>query len=176
METEGLDKKKTSIAIAGITVALALVVGAWFFSQAQTANKDKALLQAQQRASGMPDPTEMQKQMLDQMAKDLRLSTDQKDKVGKIQAEMMETMRKTMMGGGNLTWEQRGEQMMQERRKNDDKIRAVLSPDQQKKFDAMQQEMAANGPPMGGMPPPGGMPPGGMPPGGMPPPGGAMRN
>lgn len=70
----------------------------------------------------------------------LNLSKDQKDKIRPILQDQREQMRKVFQDQ-SLSREQRMEKMRQMHENTASRVRALLTPDQQKTFDAHEQEM-----------------------------------
>ena len=181
LDTNQPDKRKIVLAVGVTGIAVAIMAGTWFWSQAQTAARDRANLQAQRRGGpggmapgGMGNPAEFRKRMLDRMTQELGLTPQQRTRIDAIQTAMMPPMPPPGQGGDDASREQRREQMRKTRDESNARIKEVLTPEQQTKYDAMQQEMRnrRGGPPGGGGPDgPGGPPPDGMggPPPGMPP-------
>lgn len=181
--------RKAIIASVATVIAVLVVAGAWKMSNSTASDKEN--LQRQRAAAGMPDPAQMQARMLDDLAQQLGLSADQKEKIKAVQDDMMPKMRPDFRDRS-----QSREQMFATMRKNreemDARIKAVLTPEQQTKYVALEKErrermmtirggmrgepggMMPGGLPPGGPGGPGGMPGGGPPPGDMmmPPPGG----
>lgn len=85
---------------------------------------------------GGPTPA----QMMDAMAKELSLSADQKAKIQVIQDDLA-AKRKALPK--DMPRETRRAQMTANRTAADAQIKALLSPDQQKKYDAMQEKRRA---------------------------------
>jgi len=90
---------------------------------------------ARERGPGGPGSP---KERLQQMAEHLGLSAEQKEKVGAILKEQMELGR-AIRGDESLTQDQRREKMLAQGKATREKIRAVLTPEQQAKFEAMPQ-------------------------------------
>ncbi len=76
------------------------------------------------------------KERLQKMAEHLGLTAEQKEKVGAILKEQMEQGR-AIREDESLTREQRREKMQAFGKATREKIRAMLTPEQQAKFDAM---------------------------------------
>ncbi len=87
---------------------------------------------------GQKGPTPAQ--MMDTMAKELTLSADQKTKISAIQDDVA-AKRKAFPK--DMAREQRRAEMTKLRAAADVKIKALLSPEQQKKYDAMQAKRRA---------------------------------
>jgi len=92
---------------------------------------------------------------LDRLAQQLNLTDDQKAKIKPIledQAKQFQTLRDDT----SVSPEDRRSQFMQIRENTSKKIRAVLDPDQQKKYDEMESSRGQFGGPRGGnrQPPP----------------------
>jgi protein CpxP len=85
---------------------------------------------------GGPTPA----QMMDTMAKELTLSDTQKTQIAAIQAELADK-RKALPK--DMPRDKRREEMTANRAAADVKIKALLSPDQQTKYDAMQAKRRA---------------------------------
>ena len=77
---------------------------------------------------------------LDSLAKQLNLTDDQKAKVKTILQTEFDKM-KALRENQSLSREDRRDQMMSIRKSTDDAIKAVLNPDQLKKFEEMQSKM-----------------------------------
>jgi protein CpxP len=190
-------QKKQIAAMVLVPAAILAIAATWRMSQGPSARQDKANLQKQMTAQGrmggpggMPgnfDPKRMQAQMLDRMGKELALTDAQKQKVASLQDAQMPKMQQIMQDN-SLTMDQQRSKMDQARKDQEMQIKAVLTSEQQTKYDEMQKRMRermqqmraamgnGNGP-MGGPPPDGGM--GGPPQDGMmggPPPGNAPGN
>lgn len=88
---------------------------------------------ARERGPGGPGGP---KERLQKMAENLGLSAEQKEKVGAILKEQMEQGR-TIREDESLTQEQRREKMRAFGKATREKIRAVLTPEQLAKYDAM---------------------------------------
>jgi Spy/CpxP family protein refolding chaperone len=89
---------------------------------------------------------------LDRLTQQLNLTDEQKAKIKPIledQAKQMETLR----GDTSVSPQDRRSQFMQLRENTSKKIRAVLDPDQQKKYDEMQNAQRRFGGPGGNRPP-----------------------
>lgn len=100
-------------------------------------------------------------QRLEMMAKTLNLTEPQKAQVKTIQDEMAPKMQ-AIRDNTSLSREQRRAQMQPIRTEMQDRIKQVLTPEQQTKYDAMMAQMRArfggNGGPPNGGPPNGGRP------------------
>jgi len=75
---------------------------------------------------------------LAKMAEELNLTDAQKDQIRPILKDSM-TQRKALQGDATLTEEQKKAKMKELRTATHDKIFAVLTPEQQTKFDAMKE-------------------------------------
>ena len=80
---------------------------------------------------------------VEQLDKALSLTSDQKTKVKEIYAKSQESMRSAVRGGGGDRQAAR-EKMMEMMRSTRDQVRAVLTDEQQKKFDALPQRGAGD--------------------------------
>jgi len=87
-------------------------------------------------AGAQPTPA----QMMDAMAKELSLNPDQKTKIAAIQDDIA-AKRKAMPQG--MDRDERRKKMTEYRTAADTQIKALLNPDQQKKYDAMQEKRRA---------------------------------
>jgi len=79
-------------------------------------------------------------QMMDTMAKELTLTPDQKTKIAAIQDDVA-AKRKAMPQG--MDRDERRKKMTEYRTAADTQIKALLNPDQQKKYDEMQEKRRA---------------------------------
>lgn len=86
--------------------------------------------------------------------KDITLTDAQKAKIDSIQTAGRAQMRELMQAGGGMQDPAAREKMMDARKKQNDAIRAVLTPEQQTQFDKNLAAMPQRGPGGGG--PPGG--------------------
>jgi len=159
--TAGISKKQNMVAEVGaIGLVVTVLGGTWIWSRVQIASEDRKNLQAQRHGFG--PPRDFQKRMMDQMAKELNLSADQRSKMEALQSALGDRMRsqRDINRTNNLSWDQRREQMRKSHEEMEAQIKAILTPEQQTQYAALQQRMR---PPMGanGGPPPGGGP-GGM--------------
>lgn len=99
---------------------------------------------------GRGDPAAMQARQNEMLFNGITLSADQKAKVDSIQAQSRARQPEMMQGGGMRDPEAR-QRMQQQRQATMAAIRAVLTPEQQVKFDANVAAMP--GPQGGGRPP-----------------------
>jgi Spy/CpxP family protein refolding chaperone len=86
---------------------------------------------------GMGDPD----QHLKMLTKQLNLTADQQAKIKPILEEQHSKMQQWMQSNQNASQEDRRAQMKQWHDETTSRVREVLTPDQQKKFDQMQQNM-----------------------------------
>lgn len=91
---------------------------------------------------------------------DLNLTDDQKTKIKAIYQEQADKIQK-MREDTSLSQDDRRSKMMEMNKDSNEKIKAILDKDQQKKFDEMQERMRPRGPggPGGAKPPEGGQKP-----------------
>ena len=108
------------------------------------------------RQGGMGDPAAMQARQNERLFEGITLSADQKTKVDSIQTASRAAQQSAMQGGGMRDPEAR-QRMMAQRQATMAAIRAVLSAEQQTKFDTNVANMPAMG--GGGRPPEGQRPP-----------------
>lgn len=161
---------------AAVAVAVLAVFGMWRMNQAQI-DSDKENLKQQRIAAGMPmgmppgmpggmpmDPKLMQARMLDRLTRDLTLTDAQKEQVRTIQASTMPQIH-ALFEDRTLPEEQKREKIRSLHEEQDKKIKAILTSEQQSRFEEMRSRRGGPGGPGG--PPPDGMPPGGPPPDGM---------
>lgn len=78
------------------------------------------------------------KERLQQMAQELNLTAEQKDKVGDLLKQQMEQGR-ALREDTSLSREQKRERMEAIRKASRAQVRALLTPEQQAKFDALPQ-------------------------------------
>jgi Spy/CpxP family protein refolding chaperone len=100
---------------------------------------------------GMMDPGKR----ADMLKQNLSLSDDQTSQVKTI-FEDSRTKMEALRSNSSLSQDDRRSQMMSLRKAENDKIDAILTPDQKTKYAAYQQQMRdrmRNGPPNGGAPP-----------------------
>jgi len=153
-KTDGMDRKKVGAALA--TAAAALTIGA-------VAVVDRSSAAA--AALGAPDPEEMRARMLDQMAKTLGLTENQKRQFKEADQDMGPNMGKIFQDK-SLSQQQKMQKMQELGAKHDAALSAMMTPDQQAKYQQMQDAMRKQwGQRQGGG---GGGRPGGPPPGGFP--------
>jgi Spy/CpxP family protein refolding chaperone len=88
------------------------------------------------------NPQQMAARRLDQMTQELQLTPEQKTKIQAIQESSMPAI-KAIFDDTTLTREQRREKMRPLRDETDAKIKQVLTPEQQTKYDAMQAQRRA---------------------------------
>jgi Spy/CpxP family protein refolding chaperone len=100
----------------------------------------------------MMDPT----QRADMLKQNLNLTDDQTSQVKTI-FEDSRTKMEALRSNSSLSQDDRRSQMMSLRKAENDKIEALLTPDQKTKYAALQQQMRGRmrgGPPNGEAPPP----------------------
>jgi Spy/CpxP family protein refolding chaperone len=192
-------QKKQIAALILVPTAILATAATWRMSQGPSAKQDVESLHKQLsaqgrmggpggpgRPGGMPgnfDPRRMQAQMLDRMGKALNLTDVQKQQLGQLHEAQMPRMQE-IMRDNSLTGEQKRSRMDEARKDQEARIKTILTPEQQTRYDEMQQKARERGQqmraamgnaPMGG-PPPDGMMGGPPPDGGMggPPPDGGM--
>ena len=107
---------------------------------------------------GRPSPAEMQERQLNMLTQKLSLTPDQVTQVKAIQSDEA-TQMKALRDDTSTSRDDKRTKMMDIRKSSNDKIRALLTPDQQTKFDAMQAQMKADAQErmkerQGGAPPP----------------------
>ena len=129
--------KKTVFAIVAVVAAL-VIVGLEWRSFHNTDEADRESLKKQISANGMPDPQQMQARMLDDMAKEVGLSAAQKDQIQSIQSGMFTRM-DTIFKDKTVSQQQKMDKMKQMGETNDAQIKAILSPDQQTKYEAIAE-------------------------------------
>jgi len=83
---------------------------------------------------------DMQERRLNMMTQKLNLTPDQVTQVKAIQSDQATQMR-ALRDDTSTSKADKRTKMMDIRKSSDDKIRALLTPDQQTKFDAMQAQM-----------------------------------
>jgi Spy/CpxP family protein refolding chaperone len=101
---------------------------------------------------GMMDPG----RRVERMKQELNLTDDQTSQVKAI-LEDGRTKMEALRSNSSVSQDDRRSQMMSIRKGENDKIEALLTPDQKTKFATMQQQMRGrtrNGPPDGAPPPP----------------------
>jgi Spy/CpxP family protein refolding chaperone len=161
--------RKTGIGLAVLTLGVALLPGAWAQDDAPGAMQGPGQMQGPGEGQGMRGRHMDPQRQLKHMTRELGLNHDQQQQVGQILQDrdaQMEALRQNTA----LPPQQRRQQAMAAMRDSDAKIRGVLNPGQQQKFDAMRaQQMQRMQEHRGGM---GGQGIGGPPPqdGGGPPP------
>jgi Spy/CpxP family protein refolding chaperone len=92
----------------------------------------------------------------DMLKQNLNLTDDQTSQVKTI-FEDSRTKMETLRSNSSLSQDDRRSQMMSIRKAENDKVDAILTPDQKTKYAALQQQMRGrmrNGPPNGGPPQP----------------------
>jgi len=163
-KTDGMDRKKVGAALA--TAAAALTIGAVaVVDRSSAAAADRENLKKQRAALGAPDPEEMRARMLDQMAKTLGLTENQKRQFKEADQDMGPNMGKIFQDK-SLSQQQKMQKMQELGAKHDAALSAMMTPDQQAKYQQMQDAMRKQwGQRQGGG---GGGRPGGPPPGGFP--------
>ena len=82
------------------------------------------------------DPT----QRTEMLSKQLKLTSDQQSKVLDVLKSQQSQMEK-LRSDSSISQDDRRSKMMDIRKSSNEKIRALLTPDQQTKYDAMQAEM-----------------------------------
>lgn len=102
------------------------------------------------RQGGMGDPAAMQARQNERLFEGITLSAEQKTKVDSIQTASRAAQQAAMQGGGMRDPEAR-QRMMTQRQATMAAIRAVLTTEQQTKFDSNVANMPAMG--AGGRPP-----------------------
>ena len=101
-----------------------------------------------------PSPAEMQERQLNMLTQKLSLTPDQVTQVKGIQSDEA-TQMKALRDDTSTSREDKRTKMMDIRKSSNDKIRALLTPEQQTKFDAMQAQMKERAKErQGGGPPP----------------------
>jgi Spy/CpxP family protein refolding chaperone len=163
--------RKTGFVLLGLAI-----VGVVFVIEWRTFNpSNQEALQKQMAANGMrmppggmPDPARMQAMMLDNMTKELNLSAPQKEQMKTAMQGMGPQGMRAIFEDKSLSREQKMAKLQSQQAERETRIKAILTPEQQGKYEKMQSEMRQRmAMRRGGMP--GGMPPGmGM---GGPPPG-----
>lgn len=73
-------------------------------------------------------------QRIEMMSTNLNLTAEQKTKVRAVFEEQAKTMREQQQGNSDLSQEQRREQWTKQREAADAKLKAILTPDQFKKY------------------------------------------
>ena len=158
---DGMDRRKVGAALA--LAAAALTIGAVAMMSRPSEAADKENLKKQRAAMGAPDPDEMRARMLDQMAKTLGLTDSQKQQFKDADQDMGPNMGKVFQDK-SLSQQQKMQKMQELGAKHDAALRAILTPDQQAKYQQMQDEMRKQwGQRQGAGGRPGGPPPGGAP-------------
>lgn len=102
---------------------------------------------------GRGDPAAMQARQNEMLFQGITLSAEQRAKVDSIQAAARARQQEIMQGGGGMGNPEARQRMMQMRQETFAAIRAVLTPDQQTKFDANLAAMPGPGGPGGQRPP-----------------------
>ena len=142
--------KKAVFAIVAVIVAFT-IVGLEWRSFHNTDEADKESLKKQTAANGMPDPQQMQARMLEEIGKEVGLSAAQKDQIQPIQAGMF-TQMDTIFKDNTLSQQEKMDKMQRMGETNDAQIKAVMTAEQQTKYDAMQKRMRDRMAGMGGGP------------------------
>lgn len=143
--------KISQLLVRLMAVAVLLTFGLTLMAQSEPQGGPP---QGERRRPMMQSPEER----LDRLAKDLNLTDDQKAKIKPIlekEADQMKALREDT----SMSREDRRSKFMDVQQKSYEGIKAVLNPDQQKKYDEMRERMMHRGP--GG---PGGERPQGPPP------------
>ncbi|HEY1656769.1 MAG TPA: hypothetical protein VGG14_00365 [Candidatus Sulfotelmatobacter sp.] len=117
-----------ALALAGVSMLTMSAV-------AQNDNTDQQAAPAEHRGPHHMDPAKR----TEMLTKHLNLTSDQQSKVMdmfKGEQSQMESLR----SDSSLSQDDRRSKMMEIRKATNDQVRAVLDPDQQKKFDTMQSQ------------------------------------
>lgn len=115
-------------------------------AEAQTANRGGS---GGMGGPGGFNPQQMAARRLDEMTTELKLTTDQHDKIKKIQDDMAPQMQ-AIRNDNSLSRDQRRAKMQPLREQSNSQIKQLLTPEQQTKFDAMEAQRRARFGGMGG--------------------------
>jgi Spy/CpxP family protein refolding chaperone len=81
--------------------------------------------------------------LIERLTKDLNLTDDQQAKIKPILQDRR-SKAQAIRGDASLSKEQRKDKMKEVSQSSNDQIKAILTPDQQKKFDQVMEEIKAN--------------------------------
>ena len=140
LRVDTFDRQKLAAVV--VVTAAALAVGGSALLMHPSAAADKANLKKQRAAAGMPDMEAMRAKMLDRTAAELSLTASQKEQFQAAQ-EQAETARQELFTNKSLSREQIGQRMQQARTEDEARLRAILTPEQQTKYDQMQEKRRA---------------------------------
>ncbi len=123
--------------ISGLVVRLSVVAVLLTFGLALLAQSEQQGGPPQGRRGPMMQTPE---ERLDRLSKELKLTDDQKEKIKPILQNESDQM-KSLRDDTSMSREDRRAKVMDLRQKTDEGIKAVLNPDQQKKYDEMRSRM-----------------------------------
>jgi len=130
--------RKRALVAAVVCLSCLAIGGVMARARSLRAAGDKANLQQQRTAMGMPDPGQMRARMLTEMAANLGLTETQK---GRLKAAMEEGPDfGSIFADRSLSSQQRFERLRQAGRERDARVRSILTPEQQVKYEQMQQQ------------------------------------
>jgi Spy/CpxP family protein refolding chaperone len=124
------------LSIFGLCASLA------FTQESGQGSQDQSMqgMQGQQHERGERGGKRMDPQKrVQRLTKELKLNSDQQSKVRDILQDQQKQF-ENLRGDTSTSQQDRRSKMMELRKSTDDQVRAVLNPDQQKKFDKMQEK------------------------------------
>lgn len=152
MTSKGMMMVRSAVLVCGLSVA---AVGAAFAQDQAPPPPPAGQMQGPPPGGGrggMMDPGKR----ADMLKQNLSLTDDQTSQVKTI-FEDSRTKMEALRSNSSLSQDDRRSQMMSLRKAENDKIEALLTPDQKTKYAALQEQMRGrmrNGPPGGGTPQP----------------------
>lgn len=140
-DRSGRRDPRRAVIVAVVCLCLLAAAGFHKLSQVTLAKSDLNNLRQQRAAMGMPSPEQMRSRMLDNMAANLGLTESQKSRLRDALEEGPDP--RSVFGDPSLSREQRFERMRQLGQARDERMRSILTPEQQIKFNEMQEQMRA---------------------------------